>query len=1289
MRKRCLSKILLTTLGVLLAMFLLPRGEVNVKGASANSGDGVTTYRALLIGEEAFDPICTRNRSDVLMMKELLQYVCGGSGDEYSKIVDVYDRGPYDIKADIESTFAGADDDDVSLFFIATHGDDESEGDYAGALVTTEIEPTSGARYSILLSDVAYLLGKVPGKVIVIIQSCGSGAAVYDPEDTENALNYDEIFTNNVIDAFSKVDTELAEEANTGEFRTSKFYVLTASRYQESSYGNEHGDSYNLFTKWLVNGMGKNNAYRSFPADNNGDKKVTLSELHAYIKAINDMTFITVVGQEGKHQQHAQIYPKNSDYVLFTENAIRIKSQPEDVHELVNKTVTFNVEAKGLNLSYQWQSSTDGGNTWADSYITGYNTKTLTVPVYKSRDGYMFRCVLTDEFYRTLTSKAATLHAYTSDELIYINETNFPDEIFRNYVSENFDTDQDGRLLPDEILNARSIHINSTGCRSLKGISYFTNLNTLECSCSDVTSIDLRKNKNIRDIICNQNLLESINLSGCENVSYLDVSENNLTSLDVTSCKDLVELNAHDNMISNIDLSQNSELVVADLDNNGLKSIKAKGLEKLIHLYCSSNALTNLNVEGCKFLTELYCDWNNLEYLNVKNCPQLAIISGGYNNLKSVDLSECTGLMDLDLFANCLEELDISHNPILQQVHLVGNYLTYLDISNNDILMQLYATTPIEEGYYRAEIYGNDCFLIFDSGVEIDSEYIELSISSQPSSVTTDVGATVKFEVAATGKGLIYKWQSSKDNGSTWADSTIAGYNTNSLSVSAVAERNGYKFRCVVSDKYGNTLNSQAATLTIRTSISIIEQPTDATVKVGENATFHVEATGDELKYQWQASKNGGSTWVNSTISGYQTSTLTVSAIADRNGYMFRCVVTDKNKISVISDPAKLTVEPSVELKITSHPTDVTTAAGSTATFEVAAEGDGLKYQWQTSKDGGSSWVNSGMTGYNTASLKVPANNSRNGYQFRCVVSDNAGNNVTSNAATLYVTADITIISQPADIKAAAGTIVSFSVVAEGADLKYQWQTSKDGGSTWVNSGMTGYKTNTLSVSAIGDRNGYQFRCVISDSNGGSVTSNAATLTIEASSDTQITSQPEDVTAAAGSTVTFSITATGDGLKYQWQTSKDGGVMWVNSFMTGYNTDTLTVSAIGDRNGYMFRCVVTDKTGGSIISDAALLHISASMDTQITAQPESVSVVEGSSVTFSITATGTGLKYQWQTSKDGGTTWVNSSMTGYCTNTLTVSDVSGRNGYRFRCVVTDSTGGSLYSDEAVLTVTKE
>ena len=74
MRKRCLSKILLTTLGVLLAMFLLPRGEVNVKGASANSGDGVTTYRALLIGEEAFDPICTRNRSDVLMMKELLQY---------------------------------------------------------------------------------------------------------------------------------------------------------------------------------------------------------------------------------------------------------------------------------------------------------------------------------------------------------------------------------------------------------------------------------------------------------------------------------------------------------------------------------------------------------------------------------------------------------------------------------------------------------------------------------------------------------------------------------------------------------------------------------------------------------------------------------------------------------------------------------------------------------------------------------------------------------------------------------------------------------------------------------------------------------------------------------------------------------------------------------------------------------------------------------------------------------------------------------------------------------------
>ena len=172
-----------------------------------------------------------------------------------------------------------------------------------------------------------------------------------------------------------------------------------------------------------------------------------------------------------------------------------------------------------------------------------------------------------------------------------------------------------------------------------------------------------------------------------------------------------------------------------------------------------------------------------------------------------------------------------------------------------------------------------------------------------------------------------------------------------------------------------------------------------------------------------------------------------------------------------------------------------------------------------------------------------------------------------------------------------AGKDVTFSITATGNGLKYQWQASKDKGVTWTNSCMTGNKTNTLTVSAVASRNGYKFRCIVTDASGKTVTSNAATLTIGSSTELKITSQPANVTAKAGANVTFSITATGSGLKYQWQASKDGGKTWTNSGMTGYNTAILTVQAIASRNGYMFRCVVTDKTGKTAASNGAKLTV--------------------------------------------------------------------------------------------------
>lgn len=95
-----------------------------------------------------------------------------------------------------------------------------------------------------------------------------------------------------------------------------------------------------------------------------------------------------------------------------------------------------------------------------------------------------------------------------------------------------------------------------------------------------------------------------------------------------------------------------------------------------------------------------------------------------------------------------------------------------------------------------------------------------------------------------------------------------------------------------------------------------------------------------------------------------------------------------------------------------------------------------------------------------------------------------------------YVYDELSIISQPQDVTCSLGDTVSFSVVADGYNLTYQWQYSTNDGSTWRNSSV-GTPTNpTYVIEATAARNGNLYRCIIMDGYGNTLTSNAARLTI-------------------------------------------------------------------------------------------------------------------------------------------------------------------------------------------------
>ena len=230
------------------------------------------------------------------------------------------------------------------------------------------------------------------------------------------------------------------------------------------------------------------------------------------------------------------------------------------------------------------------------------------------------------------------------------------------------------------------------------------------------------------------------------------------------------------------------------------------------------------------------------------------------------------------------------------------------------------------------------------------------------------------------------------------------------------------------------------------------------------------------------------------------------------------------NKVLVINEATTelaLRTSPTIiPTEITKHPEDATVVAGGSTSFSVVATGFGtLNYQWQYQTPISKMWVKItekmlSYSGAETSTLKltdVPAE--CNGYRYRCVVS-NAQGDVTSNAATLTVTAALllpVIAKHPDDATVVAGGSTSFSVMVISREkLKYQWQYQTIKSRVWIDipvlpgllpglpPGYSGAATSTLKLTDVpSECNGYKYRCVVSNAQGDAI-SNAATLTVTA-----------------------------------------------------------------------------------------------------------------------------------------------------------------------------------------------
>ena len=235
----------------------------------------------------------------------------------------------------------------------------------------------------------------------------------------------------------------------------------------------------------------------------------------------------------------------------------------------------------------------------------------------------------------------------------------FPDAEFQRFLRECCDKNNDGKLDVD----IRNMTIpTSYRIKSLKGISFFEDLEKLDCHGIGLTTLNVGKNFKLEELDCSDNQLKESYPILSSGLKKLNCSKNKLTymNLGILYGLNLEEVDCSNNEIRNIVMDSVGELVKFDCSNNDLMALDVSQCFKLEGLNCSGNQLMELDIGHQPQLTQLDCSKNKLTELNVKQNGNLTSLICNDNQLKSLDLSQNHSLSHLNCARNRLACVDVT-----------------------------------------------------------------------------------------------------------------------------------------------------------------------------------------------------------------------------------------------------------------------------------------------------------------------------------------------------------------------------------------------------------------------------------------------------------------------------------------------------------------------------------------------------------------------------------------------------------------------------------------------------
>lgn len=402
----------------------------------------------------------------------------------------------------------------------------------------------------------------------------------------------------------------------------------------------------------------------------------------------------------------------------------------------------------------------------------------------------------------------------------------------------------------------------------------------------------------------------------------------------------------------------------------------------------------------------------------------------------------------------------------------------------------------------------------------------------------------------------------------------------------------------------------------------IVSQPSSSFTVPQQSLTLSVEVAGTSpISYQWYEGASGNTS---QPISGATDSSYQPPPLAETRSYWVRV----SNGIgSEDSNTATLTMQ--APLVITGQPLGKTLSMGNSVSTSITVTGNNIAYQWYKGFSGD---VSTPLAGKTSASLTVPSQVPGVSYYW-ARVSNALGNLDSTNMRAEVTPVWPAIVDDPLDSMTYRGDYASISVTANGPSLSYQWYGGISGDTSRpLPSTSSSYGPPYNSAGS------YQYWVRISNSLG-FVDSRTVSFSVLSTQIPVITRQPYDTTTYAGSSKSISVSASGNGLSYAWYGGESGVTSVLLSDSSSSFSPNYTVSGV-----YRYWVRVSNLSG-SVDSVAVTYIVKPQGAGLITKHPLDTSTVVNTSVSLSVTASGSGLSYQWYSGVSGDTSVVQAGKT--------------------------------------------